>query len=157
MEIKQKNIASEKFDEIEQGVVLLPKNYLVDTGYKYPSSTISFQKFAKDKMDIKCMNEPELLYEQQSSEWFGPMFLITSAALSQNSALISIMCGVISNYVTQFFSGIIDPKVDLTIVYKETKTTKLSEFSYKGGIQGLNKLENAIKDHIKKSNPSEKQ
>lgn len=144
MEIEIKEIDAPRLDKISDRVIILPHNYLSDEKHEYHSTTISFYKYSKDKLKIEYLTEPELLIEQRSGEWFGPLLLISSSALTQNPELISITCGVISNYVTDFFRGKSSPDIRLKVIHKETKTSKITELSYEGSIDDLGKLESSI-------------
>lgn len=144
MEITIKEIENPKFDIVSKNIVILPNNYLSTEKHEYYSTTISFYKYTKGKMDIEYLTAPELLIEQRSGEWFGPLLLISSSALSQNPELISITCSVIASYVTDFFKGKDNPSIRVKVVHKETKTSKLTEISYEGGLEGLKSLEESI-------------
>ena len=126
-------------------ITILPVNYYEpEDKYQYSSTAISFWKYANNKMDIDILSEPELLVEQRSGEWFGPEILLTSALVVQNPEVVSILCGVISNYLTDFFKGISKPKVKLRVFYKETKSSKTTEITYEGDLNGISKLEASI-------------
>lgn len=155
MEITVKEIDAPQFDCSSEDIVILPHNYQSDEGYEYHSTTISFYKYSRDKLHIKYFTEPEMLVEQRSGDWFGPLLFISSSALLQNPELVSIMCGVIANYVTDFFKGSDKPNIRLKVIHKETKTSKLTEISYEGGLEGLDKLEESINKIVSKSNKDE--
>lgn len=132
------------------GLTLLPINYKDEDCYKYPSTSLSFFKYLQDKTDVSFYTDPEVLYEQRSVEWFGPIILITSSLISQNPEIVSITCGVISNYLTDFFKGQKKPEVSVKVVYKETETGKTTEIEYKGSGENLSKLQDAILEVAKK-------
>lgn len=155
MEITVKEIDAPQFDCSSEDVVILPHNYQSDESYEYHSTTISFYKYSRDKLDIKYFTEPELLIEQRSGDWYGPLLFISSLALTQNPELVSITCGVIANYVTDFFKSTDKPNIRLKVIYKETKTSKLTEISYEGGLEGLDKLEESINKIVSKSGKDE--
>lgn len=155
MEISVREIDAPQFDCSSDEIVILPHNYQSDKSYEYHSTTISFYKYSRDKLGIKYFTEPELLIEQRSGDWFGPLLLISSSALSQNPELISITCGVIANYVTDFFKSTEKPNIRLKVIYKETKTSKLTEISYEGGLEGLDKLEASINKVVSRSGKDE--
>ncbi len=137
-------IETDKLNEISDSIVILPHNYLSDEKYEYHSTTLSFYKYSKDMLDIRYLSEPEFLIEQRSGEWFAPVLFITSMAISNNPELISIMCSVIANYVTDFFKGQKKPSIRLKVIHKETKSSKLTEISYEGDLEGLDKLKKSI-------------
>tara|TARA_R110001599_G_scaffold75302_1_gene206909 strand:- start:1311 stop:1778 length:468 start_codon:yes stop_codon:yes gene_type:complete len=155
MDITVKEIDAPQLDCSSEEIVILPHNYQADEGYEYHSTTISFYKYSRDKLDIKYLTEPELLVEQRSGDWFGPLLFISSSALLQNPELVSIMCGVIANYVTDFFKSSDKPNIRLKVIHKETKTSKLTEISYEGGLEGLDKLEESINRVVSKSKKDE--
>lgn len=155
MEITVKEIDAPQFDYSSNEVVILPHNYQSNENYEYHSTTISFYKYSKDRLDIKYFTEPELLIEHRSGDWFGPLLFISSSALSQNSELISITCGVIANYVTDFFKSTEAPNIRLKVIYKETKTSKLTEICYEGSVEGIDKLAASINKVVSKSGKDE--
>lgn len=128
-----------------ENVIILPYNYESDKDYEYSSTALSFYKYAKEKLDIGFFTEPELLVEQRSGDWFGPTLLISTAAILQNPELISILCGVVANYITDFFKNTKKPEIELKIVCEETKLLRRTEITYKGNVKGLDMLESSIK------------
>ena len=140
-----------KIDFNENVVTVLPVSSNECDLHNYSSTALSFLKYAKRDIDIELLSEPKTLVEQRSGEWFGPMILITSSLLSGNSALVSVLCGVVSNYLTDFFKGKSEePVVKLKVLYKETKSSKTTEISYEGDIQGIESLEQSILEVVKK-------
>lgn len=137
----------------DNSVIILPEDFLEEStdGYQYPSSTLSFYKYAKEKIQISYLTEPELLIVKQSGEWFGPILLLTSDFISQNPTIVSVICGLISNYVYDIFKTIKKPEVHLNVVYQETETSKLTKISYQGSIEGIKNLESAVLEMAKKS------
>jgi len=144
MGIEIRELESNKFDLNSEAVFVLPINYLAEDKYEYSSTALSFYKYAKTKLKICFFNEPELLVEQRSGEWFAPVLLFTSTAISNNPEIVSITCGVISNYITDFFKGQRTPNIRLKILHKETKTTKLTEISYEGNSDFIDSIKETI-------------
>lgn len=138
--------------EFDKGsFTLMPVSFNNEDRNKYSSTALSFWKYARNDLDIELFSEPQMLVEQRSGEWFGPAILLSSALVTGNSELISVFCGVVSNYLTDFFKGNpAPPKIKLKVLYKETKTTKTTEISYEGDINGLDKLESSILDVVNK-------
>jgi len=141
--------------EIKVKQIEAPNNYLSETQHEYHSTALSFHKFCNGKLDVKYWSEPELLIEQRSGEWFGPVLLISSMAISENPALISITCSVIANYVTDFFQGTKRQDVRLKFIHKKMKTSTLTEITYEGDINGIDKLEASILKVINQENEIE--
>lgn len=139
--IELKNL---QVDTVNTEVMILPYNYGDDEGLMYDSTAISFYKYSKDKLDIRYYSNPEILVEQRSNEWFTPLLFVSSAAMSLTPELTSILCGLIANYVTDFFKGQSTPDVRINVIYKETKNSKLTKISYEGDLEGLDKLKDSI-------------
>lgn len=150
MGITKTEIQAHYIQPKNDGLALLPVNYKDEADYKYQSTSLSFYKYAKDKTNLTFYTDPEVLYEQRSVEWFGPVILITSSLITQNPEIISITCGVISSYLTDFFKGQKMPEVSVKVVYKETETEKTTEIEYKGSGEDLSKLQEAILEVAKK-------
>lgn len=151
MEISLEEKISEKYHGQEKGMTILPNNYLSNDKEEFHSTTLSFYKYAKSKMEIEYVTEPEILIEQRSGDWFGPVLMFTSIALRENPALISIACSVIANFVTDFLKGEKKQNIRLKVLYKETKSTKITEICYEGGLEGLASLEKSILEVASKS------
>lgn len=151
MSIKIETTEIMNTDFNENVVIVLPVSLNESDLHNYSSTALSFWKYARREIDIELLSEPKTLVEQRSGEWFGPIILITSSLLSSNSALVSVLCGVISNYLTDFFKGKPDePVVKIKVLYKETKSSKTTEISYEGDIQGIETLERSILKVVKK-------
>ena len=155
MGIETNEIETDKLVEASKKVILLPQNYLAENDLNYHSTTLSFYKYSKEHLDIEYYSEPEILVEQRSGDWFGPVILLTSLAINENPQLASIICSVIENYVTDFFKGQKKPNIKLKVIYKETKSSKVTEISYEGDTEGLCKLESSILEVAKKGKDSE--
>jgi hypothetical protein len=150
MTITKKEVDGSRLSINHNGVVILPNNYSSNDDPEYSSTVVSFYKYSKEKLQMEYLSEPTILIEQRSGDWFGPVLLICTSAILNNPALIAITCGVISNYVTDFFKGKSEPNIRCKVIVKETKTSKTTEISYEGGIEGLKSLEGAIQDSVKK-------
>lgn len=156
MEIKVREADDVQLDINTHGIVILPYNYESNRDYTYNSTSISFYKYAKNILDIKYFTEPELLVEQRSGDWFAPILFVSSVAITQNPELITIALSVIANYVTDFFKGKDSPNIRLKVIHKETKTSKLTEIYYEGGLEGLEKLEVSINKVVNQGKPDDR-
>ncbi|MGN5220705.1 hypothetical protein [Aeromonas veronii] len=151
MKLDINNIDIDNFSLDSNGIVILPCNYLDTDNYEYHSTAISFYKYASQKINIEYFTEPEILIDQCSGDWFGPSLLITSTAVTQNPELISITCGVISSYITDFFKENGSGNIKFKLIYKEVDDIKITEFSYEGSLDGLPYLENSINKILDKA------
>ena len=155
MSIKIDEIENLQLDTKDHGIMILPYNYESDNNHKYNSTSISFYKFAKDKIDIKYFSEPKLLVEQRSGDWFAPILLISSIDVFQSPELVAVICGVVANYVTDFFKGKDKKDIRIKIIYKETETSKFTSIYYEGDLDGLSELETTINKIIHEGSPDE--
>ena len=58
----------------------------------------------EDRLDSPAAPFPRL--SEHHADWIGPTIFVSSALLSESSALVTIALGVITNYVTDLFKGI---------------------------------------------------
>ena len=87
-------------------------------------------------------------YEQRKSfEWVAPTLFVSASLLSQNANFISIALNVISNYLTDYFKGIISDKtVKIDIVVEQTEKNKSKRIQYEGSLEGLDELTQILKE-----------
>lgn len=145
MAIKSKVVTS-VCDTNSEKMVIFPENYYDQKDYRYHESALSFYKYAKDRVGIEYLETPELLLEQRSADWFGPVLCVTTIALSNNPLLISIATNVIANYLTDIFKGKSTPNVRLKILLKESGAEKFTEIQYEGSVSGLSEVTDAVAD-----------
>ncbi len=87
-------------------------------------------------------------YEQRKSlELAIPTVFVGFSLLSQNPGLIAIALNIISNYVTDFFKGIVGEKrVKFDIIVEQNENHKSKIIHYEGDPEGLNKLLQVIEE-----------
>ncbi|MEJ6473782.1 hypothetical protein [Pseudoalteromonas piscicida] len=137
----------------EDMVVILPFGESSDDLHRYSSTTISFWKYAKNKIDIEFYSEPKELIEQRSGEWFGPTLLISATLLANNSAFTSILLNVISNYLYDYLkTNSSESEVKFKLNVTETKAKRTIELSYEGSNEGVKAIEGTIQNIVNKSN-----
>jgi len=121
MDIKCKEITLESLKYIKSDISILPNNYLsLNENHKYSSTALSFYKYMKNKIkdeekSIDFYDEPLLLEEKRSGDWFAPILYISS------NILIPLGVSMISNYLTDYFRGQRKPKATIKIVHKNNK------------------------------------
>jgi hypothetical protein len=108
--------------------VLWRQNNIVETPLEYPG-----EKFPQAA--------------EEALEWTGPIIFIPTLLISQNPYLITIAINVISNYLTDWFKGILplERKVKLRVVI-ETSQGNYKEIEYEGTEDGLRNLPKIIKE-----------
>ena len=71
--------------------------------------------------------------QENDFTWAGPIIFCTSAALSDNPALLSVSLNIISNYLTEFFRGVTGQRrVILDVVVEQTRAKKCVRLHYEG-------------------------
>jgi hypothetical protein len=146
MEILIDNVELSLPKAADKAVVLLPTGYLSDTGCgEYHSTAISFFKFAQKEMPVKFATEPQTMLEQRSGDWFAPAMAITNQVISDHPVIVSIICGVISNYIYAFMTSQDKPQVHVDLVIEKTRGQTFVKVSYKGDVDGMKTaIENAV-------------
>jgi hypothetical protein len=92
------------------------------------------------------------LVAEAAFEWIGPTIFVSAMLLSQNPNLVAIALNVISNYLTDWFRGVVKEtrKVKLNVIV-ETKDGDYKKLEYEGPPEGLKNLSGVIKAVCKKN------
>lgn len=146
MKIEQNNFESQELDNYSE-LIIIP-DLTKEEQNIYSSDIISFYKYAKNQVNLNYAKKPNLFLEQRSADWFGPTLLFTTAALTQNSELISITLNIISNYLTDYFKGHKEPKIKISFITQQSKT-QFTKLDYEGDKEGLKEFEKIL-DQFKK-------
>lgn len=155
IDVKQR--ASDLGCNLPTEVSLLPKNFetaatrneLVheDTA---PTVRALLRKAGVSETKLEKEGEKYPYSLQESFDWVAPILFISASWLSQNSDLISVSLGVISNYLTDFFKGISGPtNVKLSVVVETTPNRRYKKLVYEGPPDQVKELESAIRGVLK--------
>lgn len=79
-------------------------------------------------------------------EWIGPTVFVGFALYSQNPHVISLALGGISNYLTDWFKGLVGQKNAQLDIVVETKKKTYKRIRYKGHISGLEEILDIIRE-----------
>ncbi|MDP0562008.1 MAG: hypothetical protein QS721_06640 [Candidatus Endonucleobacter sp. (ex Gigantidas childressi)] len=150
MSIESKQVELSLTEISSSDLIILPDNYKTDKNEFYSSNSISLFKYLSHSLNVSFFNTPNSLSEQRSGDWYGPVLLFTSTALSVNPHIVSITCGLITNYLYDFFKSQKKPNVSLRVVYRDDETRKSTELSYEGHIDGIESLKDAVLEISKK-------
>lgn len=90
----------------------------------------------------------QISYEQKKSlDAILPTVFISFSLLSQNPTLVTLALSIISNYVTDFFKGMIGKrKIMIDIVVEQDEEKKSKRIRYEGNAEGLTTLAQIIKE-----------
>ena len=78
-------------------------------------------------------------------EW-APLLFISAALTSNDPYAVTVALGIISNYATEYFRGILGRSVKLDIVVERKKDNVCKKLHYEGDIEGLASLPKIIQD-----------
>jgi len=133
--------------KIDSAVILLPENFNTKGQTPiYPDSSIAVKKLVSSRsIEIISDTKIEQMNEKRSLEWFGPILLISSSYYIQNKEIIAVICGIISNYLTDIFKGRKKDTTSLSIIYEDKEKRKTTRLDYSGSIEGLDKVADAIR------------
>jgi hypothetical protein len=146
MEITIDEIQMSLPEAAEEAVVLLPVGFMSDAKRtEYHSTAISFCKFARNAMPVQFASEPLTVLEQRSGDWFVPAMAITGQVINDHPVIVSVICGVIANYITAFMVSTNKPQVHVELVIEKTRGQTFVKVSYKGNVDDMQAaIENAV-------------
>lgn len=138
--------------QMPSSIALLPRNFdtadskddLLHEG-EAPTVRVLFRKAQIVETPIELPGEviPKIA-EHDFHDWIAPILLYSYSALTQNSALLNISLGVISNYLTDLFKGLSSNRgVRLDIVV-EKKNGSYKKVHYEGPLEGLATVEDVV-------------
>lgn len=85
--------------------------------------------------------------QENAFTWIGPILFFAAAELSRNPEMVSVACGVIGNYLTDFFRGKPgEQRVQLDIVVEQTRTKRTVKLHYDRTPEGLAEIPQTISD-----------
>lgn len=115
--IDVKNRAEELDCNVPSQLAILPRNFenaksKKDLIHEDTTSTVRVLLRQEKIIETPLEKEGESIpyVAEEAFGWEGPLIFFTSVFIIQNPYLIDIAIGVISNYLTDFFKGIIGEK-----------------------------------------------
>jgi hypothetical protein len=88
-------------------------------------------------------NQPPYV-QQYNFEWFGPTLFISANLLAQHPNVLSVILGIISNYLYDLFKGHKESKASLDIVFQQIDGS-CKEIHYSGPPDGLSKVAEVVR------------
>ena len=138
---------------IPDSIAVLPRNFenaksKEDLVHEASTATIRVLWRQNSIIETPVEKEGEVIpfVVEEAFGWVGPLIFFASAVIAQNPHLIDISIGVISNYLTDWFKGVVDreKKVKLDIVV-ETKSGCYKKIQFEGPPEGLKELPEIIR------------
>lgn len=137
--------------ELSQTLVFIPENFNScdnSSDFIYSETTTDLRKvFRNNNEDIRYLTDDKpLLRSRKSADWIGPSILICLSALIENPNLLNVSLNLISNYLYDFFKGVVsDKKVKFEVIIESKKKEEFKKVTYEGSIEGIPELESVIK------------
>jgi len=137
-------------------IVFIPRGFLEaeDKSDLLNEASVSTLRtlFRQNNLDETRLDstEDKIPYLHENSfDWIAPAIFFSASYLSENPEAISIACGIIASYVTDYFKGIKkQPVVKLEVVVETTKNKKTKKITYEGGLEGIKELAEAVKEAV---------
>jgi hypothetical protein len=98
----------------------------------------------EDRLDSPEAPFPRL--SEHHADWIGPTIFVSSALLSESSALVTVALGVITNYVTDLFKVVPGRHTASLKVVVERKNGDCVSVAYKGPATGIGEIMDAVTD-----------
>jgi len=144
---------------VPETLALIPRNFESARSKEdlvHESSALTVRKLWQQnniiETPIEKPGEKLPLVAEAAFEWIGPTIFVSAMLLSQNPNLVAIALNVISNYLTDWFRGVVKEtrKVKLNVIV-ETKDGDYKKLEYEGPPEGLKNLSGVIKAVCKKN------
>lgn len=144
---------------VPETLAILPRNFenaRTKEDLVYESSTLTVRKLWEQnkitETPLEKHGERFLLLAEHGLEWIGPTIFVTAMLLSQNPSLVTIALNVISNYLTDWFRGVVKERQKVRINFiVETKNGDCKKLEYEGELEGLKSLPQVIKTVYEKN------
>jgi hypothetical protein len=139
---------------IPTAIAFIPRNFTNAEGYTdliHEGSVSTLRKLFRQESLPESRLDPidyKIPYcHENAFDWIAPILFFSATVMNENPHAINIACGIIANYVTDFFRGIKKaPYVKLNIIVETTKTKKTKKIAYEGSVEGIGNLAEVIKE-----------
>lgn len=138
---------------VPESIAILPRNFenarsKEDLVHEETTPTIRILWRENNVIETPLEKEGEKIpfVSEKFLEWAGPLIFFASTVIIQNPVLIDVSIGVISNYLTDFFKGMVkeEKKVKLSVVV-ETKSGSYKKVNFEGHPEGLKELPKIVR------------
>jgi hypothetical protein len=137
---------------LPEGLVIVPSNLaeaksIEDLRQQVEGDTVRtiLRKHNIDLAEIFDDNNQPPYIQQYSFEWFGPTILISASFIIQNPNTLSVVLGLITNYLYDLFKGSKNGAASFNLIYQRSDGS-CKEIRYSGPPDGLNKIHDIIKE-----------
>jgi len=136
---------------LPEGLSIIPSNFaeaksIKDLRQQVESDTVRtiLRKHSIELAEIFDNDNQPPYIQQYSFEWFGPTLLISASYIIQNPNTLSIVLGLITNYLYDIFKGSKSGTASFNLIYQRSDGS-CKEIRYSGPPDGLNKIHEIIK------------
>ena len=141
---------------LPQGLSILPSNLATAESVEelrqhVESDTVRtlFKQHNVSYVEIFDEDSHPLYLEQYGSEWFGPTLLIPVALLTDNPDVLTVILGLITNYLYDLFRGSNADKANLDVVLQKSDGS-CNRVHYTGSVDGLDAVDKVVKELMSK-------
>ena len=136
---------------VPSGIAILPDNLataksVADLRQQVESDTVRtlFRANNIQYDEIFDENRQPPYLQQYNFEWFGPTLFISASVLSQYPNVLSVILGIISNYLYDMFRDHKESKASLNVIFQQADGT-CKEIRYSGPADGLSEVAEVVK------------
>lgn len=135
------------------GLTMLPRNFATanagDDLLAEATDSAVRTLWRQADLEEERLDSPEAPFPRLSehhADWIGPTIFVSSALLSESSALVAVALGVITNYVTDLFKGVPGRHTASLKVVVERKNGDCVSVAYKGPATKIGEIMDAVTD-----------
>lgn len=135
-------------------IALLPRNFETARSKgellheaSAPTVRVLWRQAGVQEDRIQGLNDTLPYVHEKSVDWIGPTIFVGAMLLSQNSQVVTVALGVISNYLTDLLKGVTGPrKVKLDVVVERAEPRSYKRIHYEGEPEGLADLAKIVRE-----------
>lgn len=138
---------------VPTGIAILPRNFAeakskdeLMNETSAPTVRVLWRQAGVSETRIEKDEKFPYLEELGFAEWVGPIIFVNASLLSQNPHLVTVALNVVSNYLTDFFKGIVGERNVRLEVAVEKRNGGVCKIHYEGTPEGLHELPAIIQE-----------
>ncbi|MEZ2417277.1 hypothetical protein [Luteibacter sp. RCC_6_2] len=148
MELKKTVLEMESLGDSTHAFEILPRNFeRPDEEPLFHAASISFAKYAKDKIDLAPLPASDRFLVQKSADIYLPILKFAIDNWAVGAPFLNMVIDVVVAYMKDTHPNSKDAQVKFSVVVEETATHKVTRLDYSGPVEGLKDLKmDAFKD-----------
>ncbi len=141
---------------VPEGLAILPHNFATAEDRQHllheseaATVRVLFRNEGITETRIEPLGEKFPCVQQNDFTWVGPIIFFGAAQLAQDPGIISVSLGVIANYLTDFFRGVVGGRrVHFEAVIEQTKTKRHVHVQFDGDLEAFRQLPSTLMELI---------